>query len=723
MKKRFTPPVLVLLVVLILFSVVSCKDNPAEAPHEHTWDEGSVTTAPTCTKKGVKTYKCTGCGETKTESVAKLSHSFDESTGKCTMCQGYKAGDNVAAVYDSTEKTLLVTGSGDMTAYTWDSSNKKSNAPWFGNDIIKVIIDDGVTSVSNNAFRGMEKLTDVVIGKDVKSINEYVFYGCVALKNMIFAEGSALEKIGRYSFYNCKALKSISLPEGLVEISFSVFTYTGFEELDIPSTLDFSKSYSFWNPENLTKVNVAAGNTSAKSVDGIVYSIDGKTVIAVPANRTDYTISPEIEAIGRQAFSSWKGTTITIPGSVKTIGSSAFSSSSISSVTFENGVETLGEEAFAYSKVSSIVLPESLKSIGQFAFGTCSSLTSIEIKSSQVNKIDQNAFKSGNQLSSIKINMTETAWKALDTQKNKWGAPTAATFTWSDTIALTGTVTASKQYDKDKTIRVTDLSGLGGIRDEDKDKLELVITMASENPGAALSSYELHYHPNGNTTCTSETGDECPTTRYTTDSITVTASITKKQITLPSVIYTVAGLSDSSGNIKGRTFYVGKNNGTIGSAKFVVSYSDNSSALWENGGVISMPAGTITSSNGNYEVSGGPYTLRVCKETSPTALTLGTKSSATKTSAIGIFSISLNKGETYTVTCSGSASDVIIGGVVSNNGVHPYMTQSISKGNVVNNSYDFTAPEAGTYYIVLASDTVSNKTFAVKISKYNISSL
>ena len=35
----------------------------------HTWDEGKITTEPTCKDTGIKTYTCTACGETKTEAV------------------------------------------------------------------------------------------------------------------------------------------------------------------------------------------------------------------------------------------------------------------------------------------------------------------------------------------------------------------------------------------------------------------------------------------------------------------------------------------------------------------------------------------------------------------------------------------------------------------------------------------------------------------------------
>ena len=44
------------------------------------WDDGTITTAPTCETEGKKTYKCTndGCTETKTESVAALGHDWDD---------------------------------------------------------------------------------------------------------------------------------------------------------------------------------------------------------------------------------------------------------------------------------------------------------------------------------------------------------------------------------------------------------------------------------------------------------------------------------------------------------------------------------------------------------------------------------------------------------------------------------------------------------------------
>ena len=43
---------------------------------EHTYNDGEITTAATCTKTGVKTFTCTVCGETKTQEIEALGHDY-----------------------------------------------------------------------------------------------------------------------------------------------------------------------------------------------------------------------------------------------------------------------------------------------------------------------------------------------------------------------------------------------------------------------------------------------------------------------------------------------------------------------------------------------------------------------------------------------------------------------------------------------------------------------
>ena len=46
--------------------------------HSHSYDDGVVTTEPTCTQPGVKTFTCSGCNGTYTEEVAALGHSYGD---------------------------------------------------------------------------------------------------------------------------------------------------------------------------------------------------------------------------------------------------------------------------------------------------------------------------------------------------------------------------------------------------------------------------------------------------------------------------------------------------------------------------------------------------------------------------------------------------------------------------------------------------------------------
>ena len=60
---------------------------------EHTWNAGEVTTTPTCDKEGVRTYTCTICNETKTETISANGHSYVDYS--CTICGCGTAGGYV----------------------------------------------------------------------------------------------------------------------------------------------------------------------------------------------------------------------------------------------------------------------------------------------------------------------------------------------------------------------------------------------------------------------------------------------------------------------------------------------------------------------------------------------------------------------------------------------------------------------------------------------------
>ena len=81
-----------------------CSSCQAEESAAHTWDDGVVTTEPTDTTEGVKTYTCSGCNGTKTEKIPPISGgsiTFSETDKKITASwTGYSESGYVYCFLD-----------------------------------------------------------------------------------------------------------------------------------------------------------------------------------------------------------------------------------------------------------------------------------------------------------------------------------------------------------------------------------------------------------------------------------------------------------------------------------------------------------------------------------------------------------------------------------------------------------------------------------------------
>ncbi len=394
---------LILIIALVLMLLAGCK----EKPHAHTFDEkwtydnDSHWHAATCdhnvvdSKDGhnfVKeettitcettevTYTCSVCGYEK-KITERGKHNFDEDD-ICTVCKGYKCGDDVAAIFDKTAKTLTVRGTGDMYDYTY-SDYTDGKIKWSGLSFDKLIIEDGVTSIGKYSFY-KSSVESAEIGKDVKKTNNDSFSDS-KLKTLSFSNNGALYEIGSYSFtrtqltsvelpssvetlgtgafQGCSKLTDIKLNEGLQRINADIIVSTAVTELHLPSTYNPSKNDSnlgsFWNNSKLTTITVAEGNPYVKAVDGVLYSIDGYKLIGVPRGKTMVAIAETVETIGESAFLKWEGSSVTLPESVKTIEQNAFRGcANLESVFMGSKVQTIDKTVFDYtpSKVEKLTI-------------------------------------------------------------------------------------------------------------------------------------------------------------------------------------------------------------------------------------------------------------------------------------------------------------------------------------------------------------------------------
>lgn len=65
----------------------SCNKCGATRNPTHKWGSPTVVTEATCKSKGTAKYKCSGCGETKTEAIAKSEHTYDHNCDvDCNVC-------------------------------------------------------------------------------------------------------------------------------------------------------------------------------------------------------------------------------------------------------------------------------------------------------------------------------------------------------------------------------------------------------------------------------------------------------------------------------------------------------------------------------------------------------------------------------------------------------------------------------------------------------------
>ena len=84
----------------------------------HTWDNGTITTAPTCTKAGEETYSCTKCGATKIEPIPATGHSWKSDWTSDATHHWHECANESCDVTDNAEKNGYAEHSGGKATCT-----------------------------------------------------------------------------------------------------------------------------------------------------------------------------------------------------------------------------------------------------------------------------------------------------------------------------------------------------------------------------------------------------------------------------------------------------------------------------------------------------------------------------------------------------------------------------------------------------------------------------
>ncbi len=300
--------------------------------------------------------------------------------------------------------------------------------------LTSVVLPNNMTELPNNIFYYCKRLTSVTLPEDLTIIRSNAFDLCYSLASITFPE--SLERIESAAFSYCKGLTSLVLPTSVTAIFICAFRgCTGLTSLVIPNNVtridpeafsgctglasvtmpDESQGisegytpylYIFKECVGMKEIHVYPTNPKYTSVDGILFSKDGKTLIAYPMGRSgEYTIPEWVTSIGKKAFENCAGlTSIVIPNSVTEIGENAFSKcSGLTSVSLSENIAEIPYYAFSdCSSLSAITIPEGVTSIATMAFMNCRSLTSIHIPES-VTQIGIGAFLNCEKLTSVTL--------------------------------------------------------------------------------------------------------------------------------------------------------------------------------------------------------------------------------------------------------------------------------------------------------------------------------
>lgn len=293
-----------------------------------------------------------------------------------------KCGDNTQW-FLTKGGVLTISGTGDLGNWSCfrEFGGEYEFSEW-EQEICKVIIEDGITEIGDDAFAYCGSLEELVLPKSMRKIGKRAFRSS-GISSVVLNEG--LEEIGEDAFRNCGHLESIEIPSTVRKIGEGAFSHaSALETIEVVESNPFYKDwygtlltkdgttllqhpaghggviscpegithvakYAFYGcreliqvefPASLEKIGLDAfddcpslnnilvkeGSPGYLSVNGILCSRDGKELVTWPGARESGGAVPEgVETIKMGAFDSGNLTDISFPGSLSRVETAVFS--------------------------------------------------------------------------------------------------------------------------------------------------------------------------------------------------------------------------------------------------------------------------------------------------------------------------------------------------------------------------------------------------------------
>ena len=278
-----------------------------------------------------------------------------------------------------------------------DSSS--TSKQWFigDNTITKVVIPEGVETISAYAFANLTALQEVVFPSTLRYIDYGAFYGCTSLQKITFSGENNVTTVNQQAFQNCDLRGTLELPSVYVISNYAFAGNRKLEGVVLPATLQTIGEYAFAGCENLTNVQLGADKVKygAYAFMGCskltTFPVVNTSVIPAGmfynSGLTEVTIGPDVTAINEFAFTDTALTTFhvsagntafkvqsaayVLSADAKTLVAVAptivgeFTTANIGGVN----VTAIGRGAFSHNlKITSVTL-EDVTDLGAYAFG------------------------------------------------------------------------------------------------------------------------------------------------------------------------------------------------------------------------------------------------------------------------------------------------------------------------------------------------------------------
>lgn len=270
--------------------------------------------------------------------------------------------------FDETTSCLTISGTGGLYPKEEFHDIGYENWKWefvepdYSDKVKKVVIEPGITCISEGAFSRFKSLREISIPDTVKTIEAYAFYECKSLERIVIPD--SVTKIGQECFWDCRSMKSLALGRNVKSIG----------------------DRAFYRCKALSEITVAAVNNHLEMESGMLYNKDDRELYLCLPGEEKPVIRTGTKKIAALAFGYNSAMRkITIPASIEVIEGGAFyHCKNLSSIIFPKDSKCRFIKTYTWYRdgladvfgafegcrsLQEISLPDSLEFLGYSIFG------------------------------------------------------------------------------------------------------------------------------------------------------------------------------------------------------------------------------------------------------------------------------------------------------------------------------------------------------------------